>query len=136
MHNFLDGVAIAIAYLINMPTGVAVTIAVIAHEIPQELGDFGVLIHSGLSRLKALALNLLSAITAFAGAVITYLFSANLSNQLTIILLSFSGGGFIYMAAANLIPELHKEENILKSIAQLAALFAGIAIILIVAKLE
>ena len=132
LHNFLDGIAIAISFLAGTGVGIAVTLAVIFHEIPQEISDFSILIYGGFSKLKALGFNFLSALTAFAGALIAYYFSASIGASLNAFLLAFSGGGFLYMAAANLIPEMHKEENIGKATLQLVALLCGVGIIFLI----
>ncbi len=134
LHNFLDGIAIAVSFLTSIEMGIAVTLAVIFHEIPQEIGDFSVLIYGGFSKAKALGFNFLTALTAFAGALFAYFFSLALGPNLIAFLLAFSGGGFIYMAAANLIPELHKEENLSKSALQIIALLLGVVLIFTITK--
>ncbi len=135
LHNFLDGIAIAVSFLTSTEIGIAVTLAVIFHEIPQEIGDFSVLLYGGFSKAKALGFNFLTALTAFAGAFFAYFFSIALGPTLTAFLLAFSGGGFLYMAAANLIPEMHKEENFSKSLLQLIALLVGVVLIFAITKL-
>ncbi|MBI5159393.1 ZIP family metal transporter [Candidatus Micrarchaeota archaeon] len=125
LHNFFDGMIIAASFMASVPAGVATTIAVIAHEIPQELGDFAVLIYGGFSKRKALAYNFLSAITAVAGALIVY-FAGISADVLKSVLLPFAAGGFIYIASADLIPELHKEKNLKKSAVQIVLLVAGV----------
>lgn len=127
LHNFVDGMIIAAGYLTSIPVGIATTVAVVLHEIPQELGDFGVLIFGGLSRKKALFYNFLSALTSVLGALIVYYFSAamNLSN----FLVPFAAGGFIYIASADLLPELHKERNVQKAFLQLSVFLLGVATI-------
>ena len=129
LHNFIDGMIIAGSFLLNIQLGIATTIAVIAHEIPQEIGDFGVLIHAGFSRVKALFLNFLSAITAILGAVLTLIIGVKLEN-FTIFIIPLTAGGFIYIATADLIPELKKESHLLKSLGQLASILLGIGIML------
>ena len=129
LHNFIDGIVIAGSFLINPPLGVATTLAVVAHEIPQEIGDFGVLIHAGYSRRKALFLNFLSAITAIFGALIALLIGQQMENFSTFIV-PFTAGGFIYIATADLIPELKKESHPLKSLGQLLAILVGLGIML------
>ncbi|MHA1237857.1 MAG: ZIP family metal transporter [Candidatus Odinarchaeia archaeon] len=108
VHNYIDGIVIAASYLVNPALGVTTTIAVALHEIPQEIGDYGVLIHGGLTRKKALTYNFLSAIIAIIGGITGY-FLINQIAFLQILLLPFTAGGFIYIAASDLIPELHKE---------------------------
>jgi zinc and cadmium transporter len=127
IHNFMDGIAIATSFLISPELGLTTTIAILIHEIPQELGDYGILIHSGLSKAKALCYNFLSAIFAILGALLTYLF-ANYITGLTIYLMPLIAGGFIYMAAVDLIPEMHKQTKIKTSILQFLLMILGIAL--------
>ncbi len=128
VHNFVDGMIIAAAYLASIQVGIAATVAVILHEIPQELGDFGILIYGGLSRKKALFFNFLCACTAVLGALAVYFFSTRIQN-ISAILVPFAAGGFIYIASADLLPELHKERNLRKAVIQLIYFLLGIAII-------
>jgi len=128
-HNFIDGLIIAASYLVSIPVGIATTIAVILHEIPQEMGDFGVLLQGGFSKAKALMFNFLTAIMAVFGAVVALLISAQTEN-ITTVLIPFAAGGFIYVAGSDLIPELHKEVNIRKSILQLLAFVLGIGVMM------
>jgi zinc and cadmium transporter len=125
VHNFIDGLVIAGSYFVSVPVGIATTIAVIVHEIPQELADFGVLLYSGLSRMRALFYNLGSGLLAVLGAIVGLLIG-NRSEILVGYLLPFAAGGFIYIAAANLIPELQNEKGIKSSITQLAMIILGI----------
>jgi zinc and cadmium transporter len=104
------------------------TVVVILHEIPQELGDFGVLIYGGFSRAQALLFNLLSALTAVAGGMIAYCFSLYVSN-LQAPLLALAAGGFLYIALVDLLPELHKQRKPSDSLAQFALLLCGLAIL-------
>lgn len=127
LHNFIDGAIIAGAFLVNPSIGLATTIAVIAHEIPQEIGDFGVLIHAGYQRRKALLLNFLMALTAVVGAVVTLL-AGNKIGNITSFIIPFTAGSFIYISTADLIPELKKEVNFKTSFNQLLFIIAGIAI--------
>jgi len=129
-HNFIDGMIIAASFLISFPLGVITTIAVIAHEIPQEIGDFGILIYSGFSKIKALFFNFLTALTAILGALLTF-FAADLVKGFTAYLIPFAAGAFIYMATVDLMPEIHKR-NVHKakqSLWQVILLFSGIIII-------
>lgn len=107
-HNFLDGVVIGASFMVSVPLGMATTLAVILHEIPQEIGDFGVLIHSGYSKLRALFLNFTSALMAVIGVVFVFIFGETAEN-FSIFVLPIAAGGFIYIAVADLIPELHKK---------------------------
>jgi len=110
LHNFIDGLVIAASFIVSIPLGIATSIAVASHEIPQEIGDFGVLVYGGFSKYKALFFNLLSALTAVLGGVVGYYLSTAISG-LAPMLLPLTAGGFIYIAASDLIPELHKEKN-------------------------
>ena len=108
IHNFIDGVAIAAAFIVSPELGIATTLAVAAHELPHEIADYGILIHSGLSRVRALGYNFLSALTAMAGAGAVFLFEEFVHTNLHIFIAA-AAGLFIYIAAANLIPELHHQ---------------------------
>jgi len=114
-HNFIDGLIIAAAFSVDVSLGLITTLAVIAHEIPQEISDFGVLIYGGFSKAKALLFNFLSAIIAIIGAIVGLLLFANLEG-ITPILLSIAAGGFLYIAASDLIPELNRESKAAKSL--------------------
>lgn len=127
LHNFIDGVVIAGSYLVNIQLGIATTIAVILHEIPQEIGDFGILMHSGLTKSRALMFNFLSASLAILGAVIILLLNTNSENALQI-LVPFTAGGFIYIAGTDLMPEIHKEVKLSNSILQFLSFIGGIAV--------
>lgn len=127
LHNFLDGLIIAGAFLVNIPLGIATTIAVIAHEIPQEISDFGILIYSGVSKAKALLFNFFSGAISIIGAVAGLLAGARTENFASYII-PFAAGGFIYIAAADIIPELHKEVAIKKSLKQLLGILIGIGV--------
>lgn len=127
LHNLIDGLVIGGSYLVSIPVGIATTTAVILHEIPQEIGDFGVLIHGGFSRSKALFFNFLSALTAVLGAVISLAVGTAVKDY-SMFLLPFTAGGFIYIAGSDLIPELHKECKASKSLIQLLSIVLGIGI--------
>lgn len=127
MHNFVDGIVIGASYLVSFPVGVATTIAVIFHEIPQELGDFGVLLHAGFNKSKALLFNFLSAALAIVGGLLAVWIAGNIEGLL-LFLIPFTAGNFIYIAASNLIPELQKEPTLKKSLLQLVAMMIGIAV--------
>lgn len=130
MHNFIDGLIIAGAYLVSIPVGLATTVAVILHEIPQEIGDFGVLLHGGFSRGKALFLNFMTALLSVLGAIVALLLS-DLAPEIVMYLVPFAAGGFIYIAAADLIPELHKETSADKSMLQFVFFVAGVGVMML-----
>lgn len=125
-HNLIDGMIIAGSYLAGMQIGIATTIAVLLHEIPQEIGDFAVLLHSGMKKGKALLLNFASGLIALIGAGIVFALSS-LTSILTFIV-PFTAGGFLYIAVADLLPELHKKNTVKSSIMQLFVIVLGIAV--------
>ena len=133
VHNFVDGMIIAASYLTNIGLGVVTTIAVIFHEIPQEIGDVGILLYSGLSRWKVLMYNFLTALASVLGAVVVIaLASTGTLTGYIVYLIPFAAGGFIYIAGSDLIPELHQETGAKKSLVQLTFLILGIATIFII----
>lgn len=125
VHNFVDGMIVAASFVADTRLGIATTLAVAAHEIPQEIGDFGVLVYGGFSRLKALAFNLLSAVTAMAGAIIAYFFIEKIF-WLKDTLIPFTAGGFIYIALVDLIPELHRKKKGEKLFSQVSIIGLGL----------
>ncbi len=125
LHNFVDGAIVAGAFAVSTQLGLATAIAVALHEIPQELGDFGILVHAGLSPRRALALNFFTAMAALLGGGLT-LGAASLG-AVERGLVPFSAGAFVYIASTDLIPELHKEPEPGKSAIQVVALIAGVA---------
>ena len=129
IHNFLDGVIIAAAFLTSTSVGVIATIAIVLHEIPQELGDFGILVYGGFSRIKALAYNFITALTAVVGAVVAYFF-LNKIQGFTPLMIGVAAGGFIYISCTDLIPELNKERSVARSIQQFLLILLGIGVIL------
>lgn len=135
LHNFLDGVAIAAAFLVSIPVGIATATAVIFHEIPQEIGQFAILVHGGWSRMKALFYNFFSALTSVVGALLALIFSEQFSEAPTI-LLGIGAASFIYVAMTDLIPELHKETSTRRFFLQLIAMLAGIAVMAFLVVLE
>lgn len=127
IHNFFDGIAIAAAFLINPSVGFFTTIAIAAHEIPQEIADFSILISGGMSKTKALFYNFLSALTALIGAFLGYFF-LNLFTAVTPLLLFFSAGVFIYIACSDLIPDLHEHFKTKRKWATTLPFIIGIAV--------
>lgn len=126
IHNFIDGMVIAATFMTSIELGLVTTLAVVFHEIPQEIGDFGILVYGGLERRRAMLYNFISAITAVLGALTTY-FLAYLQS-LGVILVPFAAGGFIYIAATDLIPELHKKAQTGESLIQLTLILLGIGL--------
>ncbi len=135
LHNFIDGMVIAASFLVSFPLGMATSLVVILHEIPQEIGDFGVLIHGGFSKNKALTFNFVSGLVAIAGAIVI-LFLGTRFTQVIRLLIPFTAGSFLYIAGSDLIPELHKETNSPKSAFQLLGLILGIGLMLLLLMIE
>ncbi len=127
IHNFMDGIAIASAYLIDTNLGILVTLSVALHEVPQEISDFGVLLFSGLSFRKALMWNFVGSLSAIFGGVLV-IFGKNFILEYSAVLLALIGGGFLYIALSDLIPEIHKESHTKQSIIQIGLIFFGIMI--------
>ncbi|MBR9700117.1 ZIP family metal transporter [Candidatus Woesearchaeota archaeon] len=135
-HNLIDGMIIAAAYLAAVPIGIATTFAVMLHEIPQEIGDFGVLVHAGYSKTKALVFNFLSGLSALLGAVIVLSLGTKVQG-LTIALIPITAGGFIYIAGSDLIPELKKDsDSVKKNFQQFAWLLLGIGMMVLLTLFE
>jgi len=132
MHNFLDGIIIGASFLVSIPVGIATTIAVILHEIPQEIGDFAVLIHSGYSKVKALWLNFASALLSFLGLAFVFIVG-EFSEHLVEYIVPIAGGGFIYIALADLVPELQKSKKTKDFITQVFFFIVGVGIMLLLA---
>ncbi len=125
-HNFIDGIIIAATFITDIALGVITSLAVMFHEIPQEMSDFSLLVYGGFSRRKAIGYNFLVALTAVLGALITYFISTTTS--ITNFLIPFAAGGFIYIAGSDLIPELHKELGVKKSLTQFVLFVLGILV--------
>lgn len=130
LHNFIDGVAIASMFMISPALGITTALAVAAHEIPQEIADFSILLSRGLSRSKALLFNASSALTAFVGALLTYFVGDFIEPYLGSIT-AFTAGMFIYIALSDLIPELHHDENKKETLPQVLAFISGILLVFI-----
>jgi len=128
VHNFLDGMVIAASFFLDLTVGLVATTAVIFHELPQEIGDFGVLVYGGFTRRRALLFNFVSALTAVAGAVLSSFFSVNIENFVGS-LVAFAAGGFIYLAASELIPEMQREKDFMKSVVQFVLFICGLVLI-------
>jgi len=131
MHNFIDGIIIAAAYLTDFQLGIITTIVIILHEIPQEFGDFSILLHSGMSTRKALTYNFISATAAIIGAILGYLLLVEI-REIIPYAIALSAGGFIYIATADLMPELHRHTHPKKTIYQSIALLVGVLLLSII----
>lgn len=135
MHNLIDGVIIGISFMASVPIGIATTIAVILHEIPQEIADFGVLIHAGYTKNKALLYNFLSALTAVLGVAIAFVVGEG-SESFIGYALSGAAGGFLYIATSDLVPELHKKTGVKDGIIQVIAIIVGFSLMVALLALE
>lgn len=125
IHNFVDGIIIAASFLISIPVGIATTVAVLLHEIPQEIGDFAVLLHAGYKKIQALWLNFASALAALLGAVLFFWLGEGFE-EWVVYILPIAAGGFIYIATADLLPELQKTKKIGYSLIQVVAVIVGV----------
>ena len=128
VHNFVDGMVIAASFLTGFSTGLAATVAVIFHELPQEMGDYGILVYAGFKRDRALLLNFAVALTVILGGIFAVFFIGTVE-ALRGLLIAFSAGGFIYLAASELIPEMQEEKSFKRSVVQFVFFILGIALI-------
>lgn len=133
VHNFLDGVIIATSFLASVPIGIVASLAIVFHEIPQEIGDFGILVYSGFTRARALLFNFLSALTAVVGALIAY-YLGTIVQRVVEWLLPFAAGGFVYIATVDLLPELRKTLRLKRSFTQLGFFALGIFVMWVVTR--
>jgi len=131
IHNFIDGIIIGVSYTVDVRFGITTTLAVVLHEIPQELGDIGVLIYGGMDKRNALLLNFISALPAVAGTITGFCYLRN-DGVIISILLAVAAGGFIYIAACDLIPELHRQRDVKKALLSMGAFFAGIILMMLI----
>ncbi len=127
MHNFIDGLVIAAGFLAGIPIGISTALAVALHEIPHEVGNVAVLLHSGYSKKNALLFNALSASSSLIGAAIVLLFSSS-SAAIGPMMLPFAAGNLLYIAGSDLIPELHKETELRKTLGQLVCIVLGMVL--------
>ncbi len=135
VHNLLDCVIIGASYLVSIPIGITTTLAVVLHEIPQEIGEFGVLVHAGASVKKALALNLLSALVAVIGTLLSLAIGPRMEAY-TLALLPVTAGGFLYIAGSDLIPEMHHETDAKASLWQLFFMLLGVGVMALLIIIE
>lgn len=125
IHNFVDGIVIAATFLVSIPLGIVTTFAVAAHEIPQEIGDFGLMLHKGLKKRNIILVNIVSALAALIGALITY-WVGNIFDFYIPIFLALTAGFFIYIAAADIIPEIHHEKRVKHAFIEVLLLIIGV----------
>jgi len=131
IHNFLDGLIIAGSFIISLPMGLVTTLAVALHEIPQEIGDYGILVYGGFKKIRALFLNFASAIAIIFGGIAGFFLAERIGGKI-VFLLPFAAGTFIYIAASDLIPQIKKEREIKKSLIHFSVFLAGIGLMLII----
>lgn len=131
LHNFIDGVAIALSFAAGTNVGIATTLAVFFHEVPQEIGDFGVLLHLGYEKRKVFLYNFAGALATPVGAIVGYLLLSSIEAY-TPLLLAFAAGSFIYIAVSDLLPELHHHKARWNDLVHLAAIAAGVFAIVLV----
>jgi len=136
-HNFIDGAIVAAAYLVSVPTGLVTTLAVVLHEIPQEIGNFGVLVYAGYTPRKALLYNFLTSLSGLAGAVLAFFVGEQLP-AFSDALLPLTAGAFLYIAGSDLIPELNRRHSYpaSKSVGQLLMMGLGVAVMALGLMLE
>lgn len=134
-HNLTDGVVIAAGFLVSIPLGVVVGLSVIAHEIPQEVGDFGILLHGGYSERKALFLNLLSSLSTVPGAIVAYFALDTIQTAIPYVI-AISAASFLYIALSDLTPELHRKVGVGYALRQFLLLIAGVGTILLILQLH
>lgn len=135
VHNALDGVIIGASFLVSVPVGLATTLAVVLHEIPQEVADFGLLIHAGWSKGKALLWNFFSALSAFLSLFIVFLVGER-AESFVPLAAAFTAGAFLYIAGADLVPELHKTRGTRRAATQVVAVALGFGAMLLLTLLE
>ena len=133
LHNFIGGLFVAASFLVDVQLGITAWLAAAAHEVPQELGDFGVLIHGGWSKSRALLFNFLSALTFLAGSIVAYCASSQVD---VVFLVPFAAGNFLYIGAADLIPEIKKGHDMKTNVLHFVAFTIGIAFLLLVRLLS
>lgn len=136
IHNYIDGLLIGASWLVSPALGISTTIAVLLHEIPQELGDFGILIHSGLTIRQATLLNVASAAVAILGTATAVIAGAVAHDRVTALLVPVTAGGFVYIAAANLIPELQHDRSLRALVVQTALIALGIAVMALLTLID
>ena len=128
VHSLCDGIVIAAAYLADPALGIATTLAIVSHAVPQQVGDFAVLLHSGFTRRKAFAFNVAAGLAALAGGLLAYYALADMQRLLPTVL-ALAGASLLYVAVADLIPSLHRRPEPLQTLAQMVAIALGIAVI-------
>ncbi len=135
LHNLIDGAIIAASFLVSIELGIATTIAVLLHEIPQEIADFGLLLHAGMSRMRALFFNFLSGLTALFGAGAFFVIGSSVEN-IAPYAAAFTAGSFLYIAIADIVPELHKSNSLTRTALHVVGFIGGVGIMLLLTFTE
>ena len=135
LHNLIDGMLIGASYLVSLRVGIATTTAVVLHEIPHEIGNFGVLLHAGFGKRRALFFNFLSASLAIVGTIVALVIGEGGKN-FSLLMLPLTAGGFIYIAGSDLVPELHKDREPLKSLLQFITMSMGVGLMSLLLLME
>lgn len=134
IHNFVDGIVIGASFFVSIPFGTAASLAILLHEIPQEIADFGVLVYGGIAKKRALLFNFLTALTCVAGTVLGYAFSEKIA-AVPAIVLPMAAGGFIYIASCDLIPEIHRQPDKRKAVFSILVFLCGILMMYALARM-
>jgi len=127
IHNLLDGIIIGASYFVSIEVGIATTIAILLHEIPQEIGDFGLLMHAGFTKIRALLVNFLSALTSVFGVALAIIVGSS-GAEFIPLATAFAAGSFLYIAGSDLVPELNKVSDLKRSFVQLIAILIGVSV--------
>lgn len=128
LHNFVDGIVIAATFMVSIPLGIVTTLAVAAHEIPQEIGDFGLMLHKGMKKKNIILVNIISAMTALVGAVLTF-WIGNIFDHFIPVFLALTAGFFVYIASSDIIPEIHHEKRRKHAIFETILLLVGVIVV-------
>lgn len=131
VHNFIDGLVIAGSFVVGVPVGVVTTLAIALHEIPQEIGDFGVLVYGGFERRRALVLNYLTQTTVILGGVVGFAFADRMAGA-PALLLAFAAGNFVYIASSDLIPEIKGGDDVRRSLVHFGVFLLGVLLMLLI----
>jgi zinc and cadmium transporter len=127
VHNFVDGIIIGTSFVVSIPFGIATSTAILMHEIPQEIGDFGVLVYGGFSKYKALLFNFIIALTCIVGTIMGFVLTGRIA-WLPGVVLPMAAGGFIYIASCDLIPEIHRQPDLHKAIISIMMFLVGVGL--------
>ena len=135
LHNFIDGLVIGVSFGVSLEVGIAASVAIVAHEVPQEIGDFAILLGAGFTKRRAVALNYLSALTPIPGALLTFVWSSG-TREIIGVLLPIAAGGFVYIALAGLVPAIHHRRGAKAGVFQIVLVLLGVGTIWALARLH